>query len=555
MLKNWLRSKDTSLIVPANRGGIVVPGRRDMKRNFVTGLSTPLCRLSPTDFFDLEMATKGVHIFGGIGSGKTSGPGRFLSELYLRNGFGFCVTCTKPGDVEWWVRRAERTNRLNSLVILDQSQCFNFCDYGVQKYGMDGISVVVDGMVRVLDSARNITSQGHQSAGEPLWIDGPPLALRHSVQILYAAKGRITFDDLERFLNTAPKTSAQLKDKSFLASCFMAQMMIRANEDPCVPISEKEFLQCSRFWSENWIGIPEKIRGSFLISLSAAFDRFRHGRLERMTSGRTTVYPELSLGGAVILLAVPTVTFGTDAVIFQQLFKYFWQKAILSRNGMDPIHRERPQCLFSDEAQDMVSDFDATDWQNLCRDSLACSVFLSQSLPNYVSKIGRDKTDALVSKFGNQVFTANNCPLTNEYAIKLLGREVKRRNNASMGTSQSFTCGMSEGYSESTSSSYSSGSSTSNSPTGGTTTGSNSGSSSSSTRGSNYGTNVGRGTSHSSNFGYSEAMENAMEHGDFASFMTGGPQNGNVVSGIWHKTGRPFNATGRNYIPVRFTQQ
>jgi hypothetical protein len=51
---------------------------------FVSNLDTPLLQLSGQDNFTLENACAGVHVFGGIGSGKTSGSGKMLAGAYLR---------------------------------------------------------------------------------------------------------------------------------------------------------------------------------------------------------------------------------------------------------------------------------------------------------------------------------------------------------------------------------------------------------------------------------------------------------------------------------------
>jgi len=56
--------------------------------NFAEDLDTPLLKLSPSDEFFTSDAYMGVHIFGGIGSGKTSGSGKMLAGAFLRSGMG-----------------------------------------------------------------------------------------------------------------------------------------------------------------------------------------------------------------------------------------------------------------------------------------------------------------------------------------------------------------------------------------------------------------------------------------------------------------------------------
>jgi hypothetical protein len=84
-------------------------GRRKLKMPFVKNLDTRLLQLSRGDYFTLTDACQGVHIFGGIGSGKTSGSGKMLAGAYLRAGFGGLVTAAKPEEVDLWIRYASET--------------------------------------------------------------------------------------------------------------------------------------------------------------------------------------------------------------------------------------------------------------------------------------------------------------------------------------------------------------------------------------------------------------------------------------------------------------
>jgi hypothetical protein len=179
---------------------------------------------------------------------------------------------------------------------------------------------------------------------------------------------------------------------------------------------------------------------------------------------------------------------------------------------------------------------------------------MTQSLPAYFAKIGgdnpREAAYDLMGKFGTHVFLTNSCPETNEYASRVLGKVITRRANYSAGTSQSINFGMSAGNSENWGASSSFGSSH-----GGQQSSSNSSSGSTNGSGNNWGSNRGRGTSETENRGFSESLEFAVEPGEFGrAFQTGGPRNGNIVSGVWFQSGRRFEASGTNFLPVRFRQ-
>lgn len=95
---------------------------------FVKDLDTPLLRLSPTDNWTARDAFGGVHAFGGIGQGKTSGSGRMLAGAFLRAGMGGLVCCVKPDEVALWQGYAKEHGRERSVILFDETEGFNFLE-------------------------------------------------------------------------------------------------------------------------------------------------------------------------------------------------------------------------------------------------------------------------------------------------------------------------------------------------------------------------------------------------------------------------------------------
>jgi hypothetical protein len=92
-------------------------------------------------------------VYGGIGSGKTSGSGRFISGMYLRAGYGGVVTCVKSEDVDLWQRYAAEHGRSKSLVLFNEDEGFNFLNYELARQGMDGIGSVTECLMRISERA------------------------------------------------------------------------------------------------------------------------------------------------------------------------------------------------------------------------------------------------------------------------------------------------------------------------------------------------------------------------------------------------------------------
>jgi len=522
--------------------------------SFIKNLDVPLLRLSAEDAFTLRDACAGVHIFGGIGSGKTSGSGRMLAGAYLRAGMGGLVTAVKPEEIALWKSYAAEHGRTNSVVFFDENEGFNFLTYELARQGIDGIGTVTECLMRVLEAAKKASPTASQRGGEAFWEDATRQILRYTILPLYVATGTLSITDIIRFIYSAPTDPRMVTDPEWQKRSFMYGIMDAATRRPSVPLDRSVLETILAYWAEQYPSIPEKTRGNIVITVSSVLDRFKHGRLRRTFCERTTIVPELSFHGAVIVMAMPTLTWNEDGVIAQQLFKYMWQRAVLSRNSLAQKHQERPVFLWSDEAQETVSSYDA-EFQSICRGSRACTVYLTQSLPTYYAKIGsdnpRDAAHALVGKFMTNIFHANACPDTNDYASRVIGKVVKQRGNYSSGSSQNYSLGMNEGSGQNSGTSTSFGSSSSSNGQFSSTSGygSNSGSNN------NWGSNQGRGNSQNESRGYSESLEFLIEPGDFARVLkTGGKQNRNLVTGIWFQGGRVFQASSTNVLLETFAQ-
>lgn len=483
-----------------------------------------------------------------------------LSGAFLRGGFGGYVTISKPDDIPLWQRAARAHRRSPSLILLDENEGFNFLSYELARHGLEGIGTVVECLMRVVETAKRASATASQKGGEAFWEESMRMTLRYAIPALYAANGSLSISDLIQFITTAPQSPSQVEDAGWKRRSFMYQTLEAVVSTPAVPIDGAALGECITFWSETFPAIPDKTRGNVVATIAATLDRFRHGRLQKVFCGRTTVVPELSFHGAIILGAMPTLTWNEDGVIGQQIFKFFWQRSVLTRNSLAQKHQERPLFLWSDEAQETCAPEDGA-FLGLTRSSKCAVVYLTQNLPKYFSKIGgdtpRDAAEGLVNTFSTHIYHSNPCPTTNEFASRMLGKVLKRRANHSTGSSTSHSVGMNsgrndnKGHSSNSGSSYSAASGMGNHAS----HGGNYGSGSTSGSGSSWGDTRGRGTSESETTGYSESMESAMEPGDFARLLkNGGRANGGIVTGIWFQSGRKFNSTGTNFMLGRFKQ-
>lgn len=513
---------------------------------FATDLDTPLLKLTEQDVFTLRDACAGVHVFGAIGSGKTSGSGKTLASAYLRAGMGGLVLCAKPEEVDQWKRYAVENGRSNSLFLFDETQGFNFLTYELARQGLKGIGSVTECLMKVLEASRRATSQT-AGGGDVFWQDATRQLLNYAIPLLFAADGAVTVGSIIAFVQAAATTDEQLANENFKERNLAYQTLFRAATAPVVPLERNTLDACARYWLKEYIAIPDRTRGNILISLSTTLGRFNHGRLHQAFSGSTTVVPDMCFNGAIIILAMPVQTWNEDGIIGQQLFKYMWQRVIESRNGLEERFRARPIFLWADEAQYFVNEYDS-DFLSTCRSSKACVVFLSQNLPTYYAKMGSREThatDALIGKFNTQIFHRNACHRTNEFASNLIGRGLHRRRNYSegQGFNQSYGMNSGAGSSRTHDSTYSYGLNTTQEIRNRNSS-------------SHWGDNRGYGSSSNNTEGYSEVMDYLIEPAVFGKELrSGGPANDNIVTAIWYSAGGNFKATkGANVVFPAFRQ-
>ena len=527
--------------------------------DFVSDLDRPLLRLSPHDNFTLRHAVEGVHCFGATGSGKSSGLAKTLAGAYLRGGMGGIVMTAKHDEIAIWTDYARRNGRASSLIIFDgSSHGYNFLAHELARQGVAGIGSVVECLCAVLEASDHATGSTGK-ASEPFWDQSVRQLLQYALPLLYAAHGTISISSVLSFVTTAATTRGeQYLEPAFIASSFAAQTIRKAASDPAVRLPEADLNTLIGFWWQQYPAIPSKTLGNIVISLTTRLDRFLHGRLRDCFCGHTDVVPEMALSGAVIVLAMPALTWKEDGIVGQMLFKFMFQRVIESRNSLSKDQRDRPVFLFADESHYFLSSYDDT-FLSTCRSSRACVVYLSQNLPSYYARVGKDKTDAvdgLIGKFATQVWCSNACHRTNEYASKLIGKGIQWRANQGRSVGTSNSRGMNMGSNAGRSNSFNTGSSTSvDGPRGSASR--STGNALSASQGESWGLSVGQGTNESTSWGTSEQMDYLVEPRVFASALkTGGPANRNQVTALWFKAGANFRSGGGgNVLLATFRQR
>ncbi len=227
-------------------------------------------------------------------------------------------------------------------------------------------------------------------------------------------------------------------------------------------------------------------------------DRFRREPLYSLFNTNTTVVPEDTIDGKIIVINLPYLIFENIGRDGQVLFKYSWQRAMQRRFIQD---HSPPTFLWVDEAHYFLHDHDI-DHQSTARSYRACTVYLTQNLPNFYlhfggTQNGQYKFKALAGNLGTKFFHANSDTETNEYAADLIGKELKSISNS--------------------------------------------------------GTSIGKDISISQGTG--QQLLHTIEPSEFSRYKTGGPINDYIVQLVVHRQGSPFKETDKNFTKMKVDQR
>ncbi|WP_276366261.1 TraM recognition domain-containing protein [Chryseolinea sp. H1M3-3] len=493
-------------------------------------LDTPLIEIQgklQNDIWTIRHAVEGVQIFGGIGSGKSSGSGRFLALKYLRAGFGGLVLTVKPDEREEWIKYCRLVNRIHDLVVISSQNdnFFNFLDYETER---NSGGQLTENLVDVLKTViRAGSEKSHGKSEDPFWENALDMLLFNVIDLCQLAYGKISVRRMYDIVQSIPrlqedssraanKDNTRAYEKAFDKVDVLVRSKLEKWEtqnaarlrgiddrdiyDEIASADVPEYRQMKylkQFFEDTYIPLSEKTRSIVEFSFSGFLFRLLRDPVYKLfCSNPSNIRPEDCLNGKIILLDLPVKLYdkvGRDAQI---MFKYIWQRAMERR---DPNNGTRPVFLWADEAQNFLHEHDA-DYQATARSSRICTVYITQNLPNYYGNMGGQKGEFKVKSFlgtlNTKIFHANSDIETNNYASSLFGDHLMEKISK--------------------------------------------------------GSSIGLGNiSKSSNT--SAEYERAIRPERFISLKTGSPRNQNVVEGFIQRQGEPF-ANGSNFIKMQFSQ-
>lgn len=401
-------------------------------------LDQSLFSLSEHDAFTIRQACEGVQIFGGIGSGKSSGSGATIARSYLEAGFGGLVLTAKPDERQSWEKYAEQTGRSDDLIIFDASgrYGFNFLKYEMARPGAGG--GYSNNVVRLFTNiVEAIEGQKAGGGDNQFWIMAMQQLVRNAVDLCFTARGQLSLPLLYEIVQSAPRSVEQVHDEHWQQNSLVSQLTDEgvAGEEGRDKWRQHDFDAAAIYWMQEFPQMDERVRSSIISQFTTMADNFMRRPFRQLFCSKTNILPEMCFDGKIIIMDLPVKEFAAAGRAAQVMFKYVWQQAMERR---DVRSNPRPVFLWADEAQNFVSEYDMQ-FQATARSSRCCTVYITQNLPNYYAEMGsksRDRTHSLVGNFATKIWHANSDPETNEKAAETIGRSWQQL------SSKGFSVGM-----------------------------------------------------------------------------------------------------------------
>jgi hypothetical protein len=300
-------------------------------------LDQPIYFFNDDEPFTIADACEGIQIFGGIGSGKTSGSGESLARAFLNAGFGGLVLCAKKDVLDDWKRYARETGRAEQVLIFDGSGdfVFPFLQYEIERDG-EGAGYT-DNLVRLFTTIYEaIDRSSHSESSDPYWERAMQQLLRNTIDLCMIARGTVSVPLIHDVILSAPISIAQVDTDEWKAKSLCWKLLLEGHAKKLDKWAKHDFDSTASFWLEEYPNLADKTRSSILSTLTTMMDIFLRRPFRQLFSEmpddrRKIAYPELSQQGAIIILNLPVKEFGEAGRAAQVVYKYLWQQAVERR--------------------------------------------------------------------------------------------------------------------------------------------------------------------------------------------------------------------------------
>ncbi len=378
--------------------------------------------------FTIADAQTGVAVFGATGSGKTSGPGQLLARAYLKAGFGGLVLCAKVEERAQWEAWAKATGRSADLIHVDAGgrARFNFLEWEAGR-AAEGAGFAIN-VVALLDEISGAIDTGAGSGGSDGGGDNAFFRSAHRhlltnlVELPMLAGLPVSLPLMRAVANSAPLSLAQKDDPEWQKASACWRILREAEEaTKNDSAARRDFEECRSYWEQDFPALGDRTRSVITLMFAVLVRPFITRPLRRLFSEDTTVTPEDTFNGKIIVVDLPVQEYRLAGRVAALAWKWCFQVAVMRRQRSGA--GQRPVFLWADEAQNFVTERDA-EYQAVARSAGGCTVYLSQQREGIRRVLKNDDaTDNLLANLQTKFFCQNSGG-TNQWASDLLGSRL-----------------------------------------------------------------------------------------------------------------------------------
>jgi len=461
------------------------------------------------DTWRIKDACEGTIIFGGTGSGKTSGSGSALARSFLAAGFGGLVLCAKPDEPALWRGYAADAGRGSDVAMFGAGGpwSFNFMSYESLRSGA-GAGLTENLVTLFMEVASLGSGDGRGRGGDPFWERAMRSLIRNCVDVLAMAGEPVSLHAMFDVVRSAPADLSSLTSREWRSRSACWRHLEVARDRALGKPWEVDCREVAAYWLDHLPTLGEKARGSIVAMFSTLAEALMRGKMRELFCEDTTLTPEDVIGGRIVVVDLPVKEWSEVGRMAAVLWKYSFQKAVERRTD-NADGKGRPVFIWADECQHFASRYDPM-FQATARSSRAATVYLTQNYPSLASALGggpegKALTDSLLGNMGTKVFHANSDRETNQFAADLVGKRLQFLR--SFGSGSTLSLGRQQGM----------------------------GSSSSRSR--------------------TENMDYEIQPTEFSALRKGGPENAHTSDALVFQNGRLWSATGRTWQKLAFRQR
>lgn len=441
------------------------------------GLDHPIIKFSdnPCDWWTLRDAVRGTHIFGGIGAGKSSSSGKKIAKEFLKLGMGGIVLCAKPDERYEWQSLVQRlyetegVDRRNDLIVFseDSPYSFNPLKYERSRAGKGaGESFnLVNLLMNIYQMGKNLSGDNGSHSGDRFWDLALKRLIRRMIDLLKLANEDVSIanmhalvvtllskeesDKLKQILSNHETSKHQLSqwgEQNYYINCFLKATLNTSKtveQDENTPLLREYFI-VKNYFNREIITLAERTRTIITESFLGIVEPFLTGLLYKHFVQDTSILPEWTHTGKIIILDFSVKEYLELGIYAQGIFKLMWQQAAERRTFK--VGRDLPIFIFCDESQFFISDYDNI-FQTTARSAGVCTVFLSQNISNYLVTLGGNgqaKVDSLLGNLCTKIFHCNNDSVTNEWASRTIGKDIRQLMSFNVSNSANTSSGISQ---------------------------------------------------------------------------------------------------------------